>query len=259
MGEQFPQLHLAVNLRTVTGILVLTAWPDVAVAASQQIWSRCESHDAPQAISACTQILNGNESAQDRAKALWWRGLHYSGIKAYDRAIEDLTGSIEISSSDASAFNQRGFAYFYSGKYQQAIQDFTRSLELDPDFQPETTMHFRGRAYSFVGDHDRAIADLTQVIETSPDENSYYYRGQSYFKRGKLRQARDDLNKALEISPQHEAARSFLELVDAAEHMQKPGEGREASPDPKAARKPELSPDLSGGGVGDQEGLGKLE
>lgn len=229
------------------------------VLVTQKDWSTCESPSAPQAITACTQIINGNIDPSSRAKAFWWRGLHHSEIKSYEKAISDFTSVIEITPNSASAFNQRGFAYFYSQKYRFAIVDFTRSLQLAPDYQFENTLHFRGRANNLVGDHRQAIADLSRVIESSPDENSYFYRAQSYFIIGKLDLARTDIVKALEISPQHEIARSLLGLIEAAEQAKKFEKKQNLLRKTEAEeKKPNHSTNTSVPG-NDQEGLGTLD
>src|SRR5207248_1222460 len=85
------------------------------------------------------------ELKPDYANAYTSRGITYSGLKEYQRALEDYTQAITLDPQLAFAYNNRGNAYLELKEYQRAITEFDRAIMLDPSYAP--AYHNRGNAY----------------------------------------------------------------------------------------------------------------
>jgi tetratricopeptide (TPR) repeat protein len=114
------------------------------------------------------------------AEAYYPRGVAYGALGEYQRAIEDLDEAIRLDPQDAKAYNNRGRAYDDLGEHERAIQDHNEAIRLDP--QLASAYNNRGLAYDGLGEHQRAIEDLTQqeaentVIERDKTRAHYFRR-----------------------------------------------------------------------------------
>ncbi|MEW6615701.1 MAG: tetratricopeptide repeat protein [Thermodesulfobacteriota bacterium] len=138
------------------------------------------------------------------------RGLVFSRLKDYQKAIIDYTEAIELDTKDAraGAYYSRGDAYSELGNYNQAIADYTRAIKLDPKFA--SAYAGRGFAYDKLGNYQQAIADYTIAIELSPKYAwAYFSRGLVYEKLGNYNQAIVQYSKAIELDPKLAGAYFF--------------------------------------------------
>lgn len=58
--------------------------------------------------------------------------IHLYGWKDADRAIEDCSAAIRLSTKSSMAFNHRGYAYEVQNNREAAIADYRKALEIDP-------------------------------------------------------------------------------------------------------------------------------
>jgi Flp pilus assembly protein TadD, contains TPR repeats len=58
--------------------------------------------------------------------------LRYSGIKKYQKIVEQYDDALKLNSKDAISWNNKGTALVELGRYKEAIECFNKSLELDP-------------------------------------------------------------------------------------------------------------------------------
>jgi len=91
------------------------------------------------------------------------RGSCYSELGDSNKAIADLTKSINLDGTYANSYYQRGFSYFGSGESDKALSDFTTAIKLDPSFA-EAFVN-RGSVYYDLGNQQAACADWKTAID----------------------------------------------------------------------------------------------
>jgi tetratricopeptide (TPR) repeat protein len=94
------------------------------------------------------------------------RGIAYSDIGQYDRALEDYNKVISMNPDYSSVYNNRGVVYSRQGLYDMAIEDFSRSIVLTPNFSD--AYNNRGVAFDKAGRFDKAIEDFQKAIVLNP-------------------------------------------------------------------------------------------
>lgn len=182
-------------------VAALIAFASGAEAASQKTINLCGAGDDLDAsIKACTQIINGKETKQNKAMAFYNRAWAYRQKGDYDSAIADDTRAIELDPKNAHAFIDRGNTYYQKREYDLSIADSTRGIELSPKAaEPYVN---RGAAFSEKGDLDRALADFDRAIELKPKSAAAFSnRGYVYIKKGDYDLAITDLTRAIELDP----------------------------------------------------------
>jgi tetratricopeptide (TPR) repeat protein len=96
-----------------------------------------------------------------------------------DRAIADLSQSIQLKPSNYGTWFNRGGLHFKKGDYDRAIADFTEVLRLNSRHASAHTG--RGEAYAQKREYARAIAHYDESIRLSPGAGApYYQRGFAY-------------------------------------------------------------------------------
>ena len=73
------------------------------------------------------------------------QGISSLDARNYDKAIEILTGIIQVDPNSAEAFNFRAVAWKYKGEFDKMIQDCTEAIRINPKFTE--AYHNRGRAW----------------------------------------------------------------------------------------------------------------
>ena len=133
------------------------------------------------------------------------RGVVYSRQGRYDMAIEDFSKAIDLNPYFYDAYNNRGVAFDKAGRFEKAMEDFQKALDLNPGF--EKTYINRGVAYQRAGMQDNAIEDFNTALSINPrSENAYNNRGISFYKRGDLDRAVEEYTKAIAINPSFQEA-----------------------------------------------------
>ena len=67
-------------------------------------------------------------------EAYYRRGLAYSNLNQYQRAIQDFDEAIRLNPRVAETYNNRGSAYNMLGQHQRALQDYNEALRIDPQY-----------------------------------------------------------------------------------------------------------------------------
>jgi tetratricopeptide (TPR) repeat protein len=138
------------------------------------------------------------------------RGRAYVVMAKYEQALNDLSTSLKIDSTNALAWNNRGSCYAGLGNIRQAVFDFSKAIELDPEYA--FAYSNRGIEYFKVGERELAFADFDQAIELEPENAGHYNnKGIALAQSGSLPDAIDYFKKALELNPGLQDAQLNLE------------------------------------------------
>ena len=125
-----------------------------------------------------TQRNNANTFFQ-RGKQKYNQGKLKEAIANFDKAIS-------LNSNFVEAYLYRGLTYKKQRIFDKAIDDYTQSINLSTNNPQAQALIFynRGLAYSDFGKIKNAVDDFTQVIKTTKDKDlkadAYYQRGFIY-------------------------------------------------------------------------------
>ncbi|MXQ13817.1 tetratricopeptide repeat protein [Microvirga makkahensis] len=120
------------DISAVTASLILAAAPATASDDTAGMMRFCKlgAKDAPQAIYACTTVLeNGDPSLKQ--EALLSRGLAYTSRRWYAQALADFDALVKLNPKMSGAWNSRGWVYLKTGRPREALADFDRALSLE--------------------------------------------------------------------------------------------------------------------------------
>jgi tetratricopeptide (TPR) repeat protein len=122
--------HL-LGILTATAALVISAMPSAALDPAEAMrFCKLGAKDAPQAISACTTVIeSGNPSL--RLDALMSRGLAYTSRRWYAQAFADFDALVKLNPKLSGGYNSRGWVYLKTGRPREALADFDRALSLE--------------------------------------------------------------------------------------------------------------------------------
>lgn len=82
------------------------------------------------------------------------RGVAYMNLQEDERALEDISKSIELNDNNASAYHSRGMLNYQLKNYEAAIEDFQQALVFN-DNNPETNFNL-GMSYFRMEEKDSA-------------------------------------------------------------------------------------------------------
>jgi tetratricopeptide (TPR) repeat protein len=93
------------------------------------------------------------------------RAVAYTGMRDFQRAMEDYDNAVARDPSFVAAFNNRGVVHAAMLDYERAMSDFNQAIELNSNY----VLSYNNRAviHAINGDFESAIADLEQAIEIS--------------------------------------------------------------------------------------------
>lgn len=143
-------------------------------------------------------------------------GRYEAAVEAYTRAV--LAGDLDPEAL-AVTFNNRGVAYSELGDYDRAIQDYTQSLSLKPkDKTAIKNLRIayvrRATAAANLGEQAQALADYNRAIELEPDHPlAYVRRAQLRLQQGDRETAIPDLEHAQALEPNN---REIAQLLSEA-------------------------------------------
>ena len=172
-------------------------------------------------------------------------GRYDAAIEAFSRAI--LAGDLEPEAL-AITFNNRGVAYSELGDYDRAIKDYQQALTLVPK-DPTAIKNLRiayirrAAAAARLGDQTAALADYDRAIELEPNHPlAYMRRGQLQLDRGDNAAAIADLTRAQQLDPANKDITALLEDARRAPTAAVAEPAAPAPPPPAAIAAPEPSP-----------------
>ena len=127
------------------------------------------------------------------------RGVAYATMGEYNRAIADLTKSVELRPSDPESHANRGAAYAKYEKYELAIEDYNKAINFN--LHNAELYSVRGTIYAEMGEYVLAAEDLNKAIELNPnDAGAYNARGYTHFRNGDFDSAITDYNRSIHLN-----------------------------------------------------------
>lgn len=190
------------------------------------------------AISDYTKAM---ELKADYEVAYYNRGLAYfkkgswRNNEPFKSAIADFSKAIELDPDYADAYYNRGLAYnkfvhYYNkpfsdddkDKYNKAIADFDKTFELDSSYM--LTLAGKANAIYRHGDWKEAEKLYNEVLKHKKKiidkvgfkglADVYYSRGRNYLNFIDIEKALSDFKKQLNLDPKHDAANSYLIMIN---------------------------------------------
>jgi tetratricopeptide (TPR) repeat protein len=202
------------NRQRLSIILVLGAARIAAAqtsVAAADLWQECLNQQSDQALSACTQIIEGKTEPGERlAHAYNMRALAYERMGQSDAAIADFSQSIQLMKQAGKSDWELAFIYFMrakmhraKGELDQAIADHTESIQVAPGW--DKSYNARGAIYFQMGDFAHALDDISKVISFRPDSSrvaaSYAIRALLLRRMGEPAKGLSDADRAIELDP----------------------------------------------------------
>ena len=149
------------------------------------------------------------------------RGIVYSSLKQYEKAIENYNKAIELKPDYALAYNARGIAYAGLKDFEKAIEDLNKTIQLEPD--GAHAYNNRGNVYGRLKEYQKAIEDCTKAIQINPGHtNAYYNRGMAYAGLKKYQKAIEDFTRFGQlVNDEYRKAWALKEIKDLKEEQSK--------------------------------------
>ena len=166
-------------------------------------------------------------------------GRYEAAIEAFSRAV--LAGDLDPEAL-AITFNNRGVAYSELGDYDRAIADYGQALTLVPGDRTAIKnlriAHIRRAAASArLGEQEAALLDYARAIELEPDHPlAYMRRGQLRLDRGDTAAAITDLTRARELDPDNRDIATLLADAQGAAAASTPPPASPGSRGPAGCR-----------------------
>lgn len=161
----------------------------------------------------------------DSVDALLARGIAYGNLRLDKLALRDFEQVLKLDPEYGRAYADRGMVRYRIGEIESALEDFNLAIRLAPEFSPG----WSGRADVFrkQGEYQRAVEDYNEAIRLAPEKpRRYAARGYCLHRLGHYQAAIQDFDKALQLNPHLAAA--YGERAKAYEAL---GDGAKAERD----------------------------
>jgi tetratricopeptide (TPR) repeat protein len=176
---------------------------------------------AEEAIKSCFRVMN-----VPKPEHHWQAGLIYAVQNRFKDALNALkiaASSTNASSKDTYRFSMDwGSVAWRSGDQRQALDAYRRAARAEPS-QPLPWLH-QGVILLALNYPEQAESPLSRSISLMQAAGyarnhpsyaeAYYWRGKVFETLGKYDLARDNYRKALEVNPQHRAAKDALSTME---------------------------------------------
>lgn len=151
-----------------------------------------------EAITHYNEALNIKHGGPDHILVYNNRGIAYSRLGLYQKALDDLNTAIGLKPDYADAYSNRGIVYSRLNCHQLALEDFNKAVQLNPDFAD--LYNNRGVAYAKLGNYQSAIDNFSKAIELNPHySDALSKRGIVYLEQGNRELGCRDAYKACEM------------------------------------------------------------
>lgn len=190
--------------RYLTGVLILTIFPSIALSAGVVDWTGCTvpvfGADKQAASAACTVVLNRSDlSNADRVRALITRGRALHRQLDIDAAIRDFDAAIALAPQDPEPLVRRASAAFFKKEYRTASELAERALRLNPRYAE--AYDILGTVAQVAGNYRLAKAAYDQESELDPRSVvARFHRFEVFMKTDAQREGMRELDDLLEMN-----------------------------------------------------------
>lgn len=135
----------------------------------------------------------------ENTRLYFQRASMWEQLRDFEQASENYSEIISREPRNFVAWKKRGLNWIKSDP-DKALEDLTMSLQFN-DRQPETLVS-RGKLLSSQGQHDRAIADLNKAVNQAPESSlALSVRGEIWHARRNFDAAYADMSAAIRRAP----------------------------------------------------------
>ncbi|MEZ5488999.1 MAG: hypothetical protein R3F50_01615 [Gammaproteobacteria bacterium] len=161
--------------------------------------------------------VNSDRNTKDAVEPAFHEALTAHNEGDYRRAVEYYSKAISAEPElniRAMIYNHRGLAFFMLGQEQLALADFGQSCNCDPGYyQALNNKALVLRRMGLIEETLKTFTLSLQIREDQPDV--YYLRAQTLVEIQEYAKGKSDARRALELDPDHDAARDLLDHIPA--------------------------------------------
>ena len=153
------------------------------------------------------EIMNDEDARIERHNPYPYlhRGIAWTHLNEYDRAIEDFTKAI-ASRPEPEAYLERGRVFSELKEYNRALEDYEEAISLNPNAEAYLA---RGRTHLNLGEHDKALNDFAIALRLDQvNPNMLIETAAAHYAKGDLKKAIDELSVGISMVP------DFMEMND---------------------------------------------
>ncbi len=160
-------------------------------------------------------VDNAIQLAQNKSDYYATRSSAYIYKGQNNLAIKDLNKAIQLNNfiKQSSFYSTRATLYILQENYQKALNDLNKAYELDTTFRTNAEFYTnRGTCYMMLGNYQLALSDYNNAITLAPRTiTNYSNRGILYYQMGYFNEAIRDFKYRLNIDPNCEICKQFIE------------------------------------------------
>jgi superkiller protein 3 len=152
----------------------------------------------------------------DESEFYYWRGIINNSLEKYNRALDDFTNAIDKGKKEDlyKVYLNRGIAFHYLLEYEPAMADLSRSIELNDTVA--SAYHARAMLSYELKDYNASINDFNKVMELGQGNAvSFFNMGMCYFRLEEKDKACPMFQKSCTMGNKNACRMSLMECVKA--------------------------------------------
>ncbi len=190
----------------ITGIIIFLSLSCSQRNAEYYFVKGYESYEKKKYESAIEYFTKAIDVSNQYADAYLGRAMAYDKLGKTELAIVDYTSLIKYAKTErrrAIAYTNRGINYSSLSEYDKAISDFETATELDSVFLKP---YFKlAEIYEEQNDLDLSTEYLSKIISIdSLNAEAYFLRGANFANQNRFNEAVEDLNVAIRLEPNND-------------------------------------------------------
>ena len=173
---------------------------------------------------ALEDFTKAKELGMEDSRLYWYKGFCYRRLGETELAIREYSRSLELKET-SEVYRNRGLCFTTVKLYDKAVLDFTRAIKLPPG--DKRLYRERGSAYQALEEYKKAQADYEKALELEPaDAELYTTLGDVQERLGEVQEALQSYQKAIQIDPNYARAYNNRGVVVLVPDGDRKGAGR---------------------------------